>query len=268
MAKKDVAKVDAGVPAELEDEFLEDVEEFEESLTQDDMAVPFLQVLQALSPQVTDGEDQFIEGAQKGQLFNTVSKECYNGKEGVTIVPVRYKHSFIEWVPREDGGGFVSEWSPEDRPDIHTSRNDRNQDIIVEGSPKGTSGNQIVDTATHYVLIVSDKGDPQPAVMSMSSTQFKVSRNWNSQISMRTVQTSKGKKRPPRFWDAWTLKSVLNKNDQGSWYGYDLTRQSETRELDNGVELMDAARAFARAIGAGEKSANYGKEETSDEPPF
>ena len=273
MAKNVVPKKTENLPAEFEEEFLADAEEWEEHLTQDDMAMPFLQILQALSPQVTEGEDKFLEEAEKGMIFNTVSKQLYDGKEGVRIIPVRYKHSFIEWVPRSSGGGFVAEHDKGSKLSIRTERSNSNEDIITADSKIGTPGNQIVETATHYVLLVNDEGVSEPCLLTMYSTQFKVSKTMNSQIQMRTVNTKAGKKRPPRFYDSWILKSVLNKNDQGSWYGFDLTRSDETISLDNGRELYDAAKAFAAAVVSGEKTANYNNVEgitdaETEEVPF
>ena len=136
MAKAVAKKAEkGGLPAEFEAELLEDAGEFEEHLQQADMAIPFLQVIQAQSPQVTEGDAQFIKEAVKGMLFNTVTKKCYDGREeGVMIVPIKYKRSFIEWVRREDGGGFVAEHPPEESGNLHTKLNEDRQDIIQEGS--------------------------------------------------------------------------------------------------------------------------------------
>ena len=85
MAKNVVPKKLENLPAEFEEEFLADVEEWKEHLTQDDMAMPFLQILQALSPQVTEGEDKFLEEAEKGMIFNTVSKQLYKGRNSNSL---------------------------------------------------------------------------------------------------------------------------------------------------------------------------------------
>ena len=82
MTKKEVQKKENTAPlAAFEADLEADAQEFEEQLTQADLAIPFLQVIQAQSPQVTEGDAQFIEGAVKGQLFNTVTKRAiYIGK--------------------------------------------------------------------------------------------------------------------------------------------------------------------------------------------
>tara|TARA_R110000764_G_scaffold174692_1_gene261122 strand:- start:1653 stop:2000 length:348 start_codon:yes stop_codon:yes gene_type:complete len=103
MAKNVVPKKLENLPAEFEEEFLADVEEFEEHLTQDDMAVPFLQILQALSPQVTEGEDQFLEQADKGMILTLLVNNSMMEKRvfalfqcGISILLLSGYHVHLE----------------------------------------------------------------------------------------------------------------------------------------------------------------------------
>ena len=41
-----------------------------ENMTQDDLALPFIRILGQLSPQVTQGDAKYIEGAQSGMIYN------------------------------------------------------------------------------------------------------------------------------------------------------------------------------------------------------
>ena len=52
-----------------------------ENMTQDDMALPFVRILGQLSPQVTDGDAKYIDGAKPGMIYNTVTSELYDGKK-------------------------------------------------------------------------------------------------------------------------------------------------------------------------------------------
>ena len=47
------------------------------------VALPFLKVLGQLSPQVTQGDSQFIEAARAGMIFNTVTNQLFNGSRYV-----------------------------------------------------------------------------------------------------------------------------------------------------------------------------------------
>ena len=50
---------------------------FEETTSQD-MAVPFLRILAQLSPQVNKRDGAYVEGAEAGMMFNTVSNKVYD----------------------------------------------------------------------------------------------------------------------------------------------------------------------------------------------
>ena len=50
-----------------------------ENMTQDDLALPFIRILGQLSPQVTQGDAKYIEGAKPGMIYNTVTSELYDG---------------------------------------------------------------------------------------------------------------------------------------------------------------------------------------------
>ena len=52
-----------------------------ENMTQDDLALPFVRILGQLSPQVTDGDAKYIDGAKPGMIYNTVTSELYDGKK-------------------------------------------------------------------------------------------------------------------------------------------------------------------------------------------
>lgn len=155
-----------------------------EGQTQDDVQMPFVALLQSLSPQVDKDDDSYIQGAEPGKLFNTVTRELY-GKE-VTFVPAVVERCYIEWVPREDGGGFVA-------------RHERNSDIAIKAKAQagstfgklkmpGECNNDLIDTVYMYGVI--DKGPdvrPELAVVAFTSTKLAVYRNWNTQVRMLQV---------------------------------------------------------------------------------
>ena len=77
-----------------------------ENQTNEDVAIPFLNLLQPMSPEVDKDEDTYIKGATAGRMINSVTKELFP-EEGVFVVPCDTQHVFVEWVPRTEGGGFV-----------------------------------------------------------------------------------------------------------------------------------------------------------------
>ena len=83
--------------------FGDDLQKGFENMTQEDMALPFVRILGQLSPQVTDGDAKYIEGAKPGMIYNTVTSECFDGKKGIKVIPCYYKKDYPEWSDRGDG---------------------------------------------------------------------------------------------------------------------------------------------------------------------
>jgi len=262
--KKDVAKISkGGMPAEMLDELTADSAQYEEKLGKDDVSIPFLGILQSLSPQCIDGDGAYMEDARPGMFLNNVSMTLYEGKqEGVLILPLKYNSSYIEWIPRSAGGGFVKEYSIAEGSTINTQLNDINHDIITEDSPLGTPGNQLSLTHTHFVFIVDPKTSSfEPAVISMTATQVKYSKKWNMVISTAKLPTNPPRK-APRFFNLYRATTNLEKNDQGSWYTWNIVKDKTVIEQDASMELYREAKLFVDSINTGDNKADYSKMDT------
>ena len=90
MASKKVAEVDSSDIIPFDDDMLSAGTGLEEAGA-DDYAIPFLRVLQSMSPQLKKSDGKYIQGAEEGNLFNTVTESYYDGTEGVEIIPCAYK---------------------------------------------------------------------------------------------------------------------------------------------------------------------------------
>ena len=74
-----------------------------ENVTTDDMIIPRIELVQALSPARKKSDAAYIEGAEEGMLYNNVTRELYG--EAVTVVPIYYTKQFLVWKDRKSGGG-------------------------------------------------------------------------------------------------------------------------------------------------------------------
>lgn len=226
--------------ANLVKEMAQDGNKGMENMGADDVAIPFLTILQAMSPQVKKGP-QKIKGAEEGDIFNTVTNEVYSGEEGIMVIPCFYQKAYVEWIPRDQGGGFVRQHSD---PKILDKciRGDDNRDILKE------NGHNIVTTGYHFVLLMKPDGSVERCVISMSSTQLKKSRRWNSQMMSLQVDGGGGRKvTPPMFSHVYKIKTVGEQNDQGSWYGWIINVDS----MVDSVELYSTAKEFHGSIASG-----------------
>ena len=228
-------------------------------LSSEDLAIPFLKVLQKMSDELDDLDD-----AKAGDIYNTVTKDVVKGKDGVTVINCAYSLQYIEWEPRGTGTGAPHHIynSADDIP--QTERGDDNKDYVVGGS-----GRYLERTAQHYVLIIDEDGMTQQALLPMKSTQFKKSKQWNSAMRSLKMKDSKGGLfTPPRFSHIWKLETVPEENKNGSWHGWQISKDSVVSD----PSVYAEAKLFAESILAGQVSVKHVREEektSSDEDvPF
>jgi len=209
---RDLATKQSGALATLD--FVSDSGMGLENIDKSDLALPFLKLLQSGSDETKKKHAKYVEGAEAGMFYNTVTKKLYSGEKGIEVIPVFYKMTYPEWAPFEKregrpihndrGPGIMSQ----------TTQNDRNKDML-------TNGNEIIKTANHFVIILGDR--PEKALMTMKSTQLKVSRSWNSLMEDQFENDPKtGKAVPaPMFSRVYKLNSVEN-SGSFTWHGYNI----------------------------------------------
>jgi len=198
MSKKEIVKNEEMPVVEFDENYGSGFEESDK----DAFAIPFIRILQTNSNQANEDEESYIEGAKPGMFYNTVSNALY-GKE-ITVIPVHYARSFIEWMP--DRGGFVTDHK-------------NNLSIYDQAAREGSlnllpNGHIITDTRNHFIIVVGEA--PDAGIFSLTSTNIKHSKKWMS--NMKNLRLPNGKS-APMFSSYYKMKSVLNKNDQGTWYG-------------------------------------------------
>ena len=232
-----------------------------ENMTQEDMALPFVRILGQLSPQVTEGDAKYIEGAKPGMIYNTVTSDCFDGKKGIKVIPCYYKKDFPEWSDRGDGPGAPVAVHLPNSPVIQTGKRDGSKIRLP-------NGNYLEETASYYVLIQNKAGGMSPALITMKSTQLNVSKKWNSM--MKTIQIADGKGGfaiPPMHGVVYNLQSVLQKNDKGSWYGWSVTQDRIMGQADKTLYLT--AKDFNSSVSKGNVQTKADVEEKAkDNTPY
>ena len=230
-----------------------------ENVDSKSLALPFLKVLGQLSPQVTQGDSQFIPEARAGMIYNTVTDELFDGAKGITVVPCYYKLEYIEWKDREKGAvAPVNVYTSDSDIMSKTTRGD-------DGKDRLENGNYIEETASHYVLIV-EPDKTSTALLTMKSTQRKKSKKWNSMMmSLRQKRKSgAGFFKPAPFTQKYSLKTVLEKNNLGSWFGWEIEHVGGV----DSEEVMKAAFDFYESCKKGAVRVNHNKEEQAAKTPF
>jgi len=235
---KEVAKANVGEVLVLDDDLLSSGTGLEDT-SSEDYAIPFIRVLQSGSPQLKKNNGKYIEGAAQGMLFNTVTNELYDGDEGILVIPCAYTKKYIEWVPRDSGGGIVNS---DHTADILKSavQNEKKKYIL-------NNGNEVQETAQYFALIVNNELEPQEVLLSFTSSQLSFSRRWNSMLRTSRVKNSAGETvLAPMFANVYRVKTVEQSNDLGSWYGFTAEKEKATP-----LELARMARDFMTAARSG-----------------
>ena len=243
-------KKSAPLPANM---FEDDAAKGLGAIGQEDLALPFLKILGQLSPEVNKRDGKYVEGAEPGMIFNSVSGELYDGVKGIDVIPCFYKLEYIEWKDRGEGLGAP------------VAIYDSSSDIMSKTKPDANykdrlpNGNYIEKTASHFVIVSGDS--PSTALISMKSTQLKISRKWNSMMSGIKMKGANGMFTPASFSHIYKLKTTQMSNDKGTWFGWEVSKVGPV--TDKG--LYDQARSFSDSISKGNVKAKHGEEKPKDQ---
>jgi hypothetical protein len=242
-------KKSAPLPANM---FEEDAAKGLGAIGQDDLALPFLKILGQLSPEVNKRDGKYVEGAEPGMIFNSVSGELYDGVKGLDVIPAFYKLEYIEWKDRGDGPGAPVA--------IYDSSSDIMSKTKADANYKDRlpNGNYIEKTASHFVIITGDS--PATALISMKSTQLKISRKWNSMMSGIKLKGKNGLYTPASFSHIYKLKTTQMSNDKGTWFGWEVSKVGPISE----ASTYQQAKAFSESISKGAVKAKHGEQKPAE----
>lgn len=206
----------------------------------DDIAVPYLYVLQTNSPQVNPDHESYVEGATAGMFYNNVTNEIYDGrKEGLKVIPCAYERKYVEWVPRDSGGGFVAEHDIDSGILSETKPNEK-------GIPTLGSGNLVIETAYHYVYFQNPKnGIWEEIIIPMKSTFLKKSRRWNKTLVATLIPGTSVQ--APRWLYPYQLKTAKETKGDNTWSNLDVERLPEMVTSDQ----YRSAKAFSELFSTG-----------------
>ena len=117
-----------------------------QTMSQEDLALPFLKVLGQLSPEVNTRHAKHIKGAEPGMILNTVTNELHDGTKGIQVIPCYYKREYVEWMDRgESKGAPVGVHSTNSDVVSSAKRDNMNKDRLP-------NGNYLENTASHFVI--------------------------------------------------------------------------------------------------------------------
>jgi len=169
--------------------------------------IPFLTLLQDMSPAVKSGPDQ-IPGAKAGLILDVEG----NIFDSISVIPIGVNQVYVEWVPRTKGGGYVG---------THDIGIRGHADYRKDGIKEFLGDNDLIYTT--YVTVrykgEKDKNEYKVGVISFTSTQLKTARSW-----IKAINTYKDPKNvdfdPPIFYRSFILKSEFREKNNYSWFSW------------------------------------------------
>lgn len=171
-----------------------------EDIGLNDLRLPRLAIAQGLSPQLVEGDSSYIPNLKMFDLFNDLTGDVF-GKGPVTFVPVRRDVRYIEFRPREDGGGVLEFDVPPSDERCQWSKDENGEKV----PPKATRFVEFV------ILMLKGDAPPEPIVLSIKDTN-----KFNRRASERLTGFIKLAQKPI-YAGRYTLSSKSEKNDNGTF---------------------------------------------------
>ena len=241
-SKKAVAKTNGNVPAYLQDHTSDTGKGT--SSAQEDNLVPLIYVLQSNSPQAVKRNPDYIEGAEAGSIWlRGTEPPLVSGEEGILFQPCYFSKDWVEWVPRDSGGGFVGrhETCPEEAEVVQDPQNPNKKKFILP------NGNEVLETRYHIGYVIMDDGRKLPYVIPLSKSGHSVSRHW--MFLMNAKQTPAG---TAASWAClYRLKTKFRTNADGDWYSFEVTEEGWVQteeEYERGAKLNAAFEQGSKTV--------------------
>lgn len=220
-----------------------------EGADRDSYAIPFLVVLQPLSPQVVDG---LVPGAKAGVLLNSVTNELF---ESPLFIPCAFQRRWVRWAARETGGGYKGEMTTAQVNELRIANTVKDLDGRLyfpeqDGSVNPKKSDRLADTRNHYGLLLRSPEDELPVacVFALTSTGIKVSKNLLSRIESLKLRGADNKLfTPPSFSHMYSIRTTLKSNDKGKWYQPDMEMVGPVKN----PAVYAAAKAFNKQVNEG-----------------
>lgn len=262
-----------------------------ENVDSSEIKIPFFFILQSNSPQVKPVEAGGVPGAVMGMMMNGGSSEMFKGDKahGVTFMPVYRDHNFVEFTPRNLGGGFVAVHKPDDplilQLQAQFGKFGRLPNGVTERNEKGEAmnGTEITETFYLYGLLVDEYGMTQRVIVPFKSSQIKKYQSFmQRQMNIKYANPNSTDENPlppvqPPMWaHKWRLGTQFEKGKKGEYYGWTLSLAaknedgSEKPPIESLVKMSDPlyaeAKAFFTMLKSGRAAADYKTDKGGDAP--
>lgn len=225
------------------------------SKDQADNLTPIVKILQALSPQCVKRSPDYLPDAEPGDIFLRGAPDpLVKADEGILFQPCKFFKEWLEWIPRDAGGGLVNRFRDEDLEKmVQAGELERTSDkfLVHYHRTEKPDETEFVETRYFAGYVIKD-GDFLPYVVTFSSTGHKVARAW------MTLMNQLG----GDIWAyAYRLTTRPESNAMGEWFNFDIKKAGAFKNPED----RDRGRKLYQAFTTGERIVEHEQQERPDE---
>lgn len=226
------------------------------SSDQADNLIPFIYVLQPLSPQVMKGDAARIPDAEAGDIWLR-NGPVIKGEDGMLFQPCFHYKDIVEWIP--DRGGFVGRHDISCLPNVELKKGwtgtlsdvkEVKDDEDPNAPPRyvrSSNNNEVVETRYYVGYVLVPGLPPMPYVIPLASSGHTFGKGF---MTMQRQQVLADGSPSLCSWNFfYRLRTTMKTNKKGSWYTY-------TAMMERGVKSLDEfyrGKALNESFAAGEK---------------
>lgn len=221
-----------------------------EGVGREDLEVPRLKLLQALSPECAE-----FDTAKPGMFWHTLADEPIG--KSIKIVPIYTDISYILWRPRHQGGGILARavdgvhWTPanavfsvQPKKDNKETAEWKTASTVAQsgldqwGSSLPSDPNSQPAATKMYNVVVVLVGLPRemsPVVLTLQRSAITVARKFMGKIKISSI---------PSFGQYYTMESVEEHGQLGTFYNFKFTKDGLVQDEKEFLDYKDTYEAF------------------------
>lgn len=218
-----------------------------ENVTQDDLLVPRIAILQSSSDQLKPKKALYIAGAKVGDICNIGTGELY--EEPMLFLPVHYMKAWLEWNG-DMGAGLAAVHLTADILDECEQDEDNHWFTKKDHHP-------VQESAQFFGLNLT--GGNARCFLGFKSTELKKARKWLTIATSEKAKRADGSEYTPAlFYRAYSLSTVEEGNSKGDWVGWKIERDKMLTEIEGSQEIIKQVLKFRDTLKRGKAKADLG----------
>lgn len=206
--KEETAVAEMPKPGALvEYEYGEDEGKGYEHQSAADTRIPIINQMQDLSPAVK------ARKADVGDWRNSVTEQIWTKDQGFLFVPATTRHVFVEWVPREKGGGYRGQHQPDSDIVLAAIAAAKKDPDAKFGEYYTPEGNELQETFYVFGALCTEDGHADSmALIPFYSTKIRAYKGWMTRLRQTVITDAQGRRvRPPLYAHLTRITSTMDR---------------------------------------------------------